>query len=490
MKNNTISLFLLFFICLLQACGTGSGASDLVRERFTVAEEGSPISPDYTSVTIPPNIAPLNFRYSDPDAWKAETIFQYSGKQLKIRGLKVKWSERKWKRMLHESVGGEISVKGTVAYRNAPAKSYGWKIYVSPDPVDAYLSYRLIEPGYEVWDDVCIVERCTENFKETVLSSYENTSNACMNCHVHCQGRGDLSIFYLRGPNGGAILNRDGKLRKLSLKDSTMISGTVYGEIHPEGRFGVFSSNIIIPGFHTFGNRRLEVFDSASDLCIADFDSNRMIVPGHLARKDVLETFPAFSAGGDRIFYCSADTVSLPGDILDLKYSLNSVSFNAETGECGTDVEVLREGVSVCHPKASPDGRFLVYTIAGYGTFPIWHTECDLEMMELGTGRIISMEPANSDRSDSYHSWSSNSRWLVFASKRGDGQYGKPFFCHIGEDGSVSKPFVLPQKDPSFYEKTLKSFNIPDLSSSSVGFGYKTIGRIWKDVPTEPFGAN
>jgi hypothetical protein len=150
-----------------------------------------------------------------------------------------------------------------------------------------------------------------------------------------------------------------------------MISGTVYGEIHPEGRFGVFSSNIIIPGFHTFGNRRLEVFDSASDLCIADFDSNRMIVPGHLARKDVLETFPAFSAGGDRIFYCSADTVSLPGDILDLKYSLNSVSFNAETGECGTDVEVLREGVSVCHPKASPDGRFLVYTIAGYGTFPI-----------------------------------------------------------------------------------------------------------------------
>ena len=81
MKNNTISLFLLFFICLLQACGTGSGASDLVRERFTVAEEGSPISPDYTSVTIPPNIAPLNFRYSDPDAWKAETIFQYSGKR-------------------------------------------------------------------------------------------------------------------------------------------------------------------------------------------------------------------------------------------------------------------------------------------------------------------------------------------------------------------------------------------------------------------------
>lgn len=489
MKNNIISLASLFIICLAQGCGTGSGASDLVREHFTVVQDESPISPDYTSVTVPPNIAPLNFRYLDPDAKRAETVFLYSGKQLKIKGLKVKWNERKWKRMLQESVGGEISVKATLSFRGAPSKSYAWKMYVSRDPVDSYLSYRLIEPGYEVWDDVCIVERCTENFKETVLSSYENTSNACMNCHVHCQGRGDLSIFYLRGPKGGAILNRDGKLRKLSLRDSSMISGTVYGELHPGGHFGVFSSNIIIPGFHTLGNKRLEVFDSASDLCIADFDNDRMIVPAHLARKDVLETFPAFSADGTRIFYCSADTVSLPGDIRNLKYSLCSVSFNPETGECGTDIEILREGVSVCHPKASPDGRFLVYTVADYGTFPIWHTECDLEMMDLATGGILDMSAANSDRSDTYHSWSSNSRWLVFASKRGDGQYGKPFFCHIGEDGSVSKPFVLPQKDPSFYEKTLKSFNIPDLSSTSVGFGYKTIGRIWEDVQPEPFGA-
>ncbi len=489
MKINTISFVLLSFLCLTQACGTGSGASDIVRERFSAEGESCPISPDYTSVTVPPNIAPLNFRYSVPDAKRAETVFVYSGKQLKIKGLKVKWKERKWKRMLSDAVGGEISVRGTVSFRNAPSESYEWKMYVSRDPVDSYLSYRLIEPGYEVWDDVRIMERCTENFEETVLSSYENTSNACMNCHVHCQGRGDLSIFYLRGPGGGAILNRDGKLRKLSLKDSSMISGTVYGELHPGGRFGVFSTNKIIPGFHTFGNKRLEVFDSESDLCIADFDNNRMIVPGHLARKDVFETFPAFSADGRRIYYCSADTVSLPGDIQDLNYSLCSVSFDDRTGECGTDIEVLRDGKSVCHPKASPDGRFLVYTVADYGTFPIWHTECDLEMMDLGTGNTVDMSAANSDRSDTYHSWSSNSRWLVFASKRGDGQYGKPFFCHIGEDGSVSKPFVLPQKDPSFYEKTLKSFNIPDLSSTSVGFGYKTIGSIWKDVEAEPFGS-
>lgn len=127
-------------------------------------------------------------------------------------------------------------------------------------------------------------------------------------------------------------------------------------------------------------------------------------------------------------------------------------------------------GGSVCHPKCSPDGKWILYTVADYGTFPIWHTECDLELMELSSGRTLSLENVNSDRSDTYHSWSSNSRWVVFASKREDGQYGRPYFFHLDGDGNATKPFVLPQKAPDFYEKYLLSFNIPDLGRTSVGF--------------------
>ena len=71
---------------------------------------------------------------------------------------------------------------------------------------------------------------------------------------------------------------------------------------------------------------------------------------------------------------------------------------------------------SVCHPRLSPDGRYLLYTVADYGTFPIWHPEADLRMMELKTGRIDTLTIVNSGKSDTYHSWSSNSRWFVFAS--------------------------------------------------------------------------
>ena len=100
------------------------------------------------------------------------------------------------------------------------------------------------------------------------------------------------------------------------------------------------------------------------------------------------------------------------------------------------------------------------------------------------------MDAANSQRSDTYHSWSSDSKWFVFASKRGDGKYGRAYFCHIDEHGQVTKPFVLPQEDPWFYENSLKSFNIPDLSNGPVNFDAKMIGQMVKETQAETFKIN
>ena len=144
-------------------------------------------------------------------------------------------------------------------------------------------------------------------------------------------------------------------------------------------------------------------------------------------------------------------------------------------------------GKSVCHPKASPDGRWLLFTLADYGTFPINHRECDLCLMDLATGAILDMTAVNSDKSDTYHSWSSDARWFVFASKRGDGLYGKPWFSHVSPDGTVTRPFLLPQKNPHFYDTMLRSFNVPDLGNAPVGFDAEVIETLWKDVAAEPF---
>lgn len=316
-----------------------------------------------------------------------------------------------------------------------------------------------------------------------------------MNCHTYANQSPDLSMMYVRGPGGGAILNQNGQLSKLNLKTDDMVSGSVYFGFSPSGRYITFSTNLIIPGFHSLASKRLEVFDSKSDVYVADLETHTMLRSPLLSDSLKFETFPTFSPDGKYIYYCVADSVSLPSDIKNLQYRLVRIPFDEATGAFGNKVESLNvapalcslatggtQESSVCHPRISPDGRYLLYTVADYGTFPIWHPEADLQMMNLETGAIDTLAIVNSEKSDTYHSWSSNSRWFVFASKRDDGLYGKPYFCYIDRDGKAHKPFCLPQQHPTFYDNNLKSFNAPELGKGRLPFDVDDVAKAMKQA--------
>ena len=481
---------LVLALALLSVLTLSCGRTCDVRPAGEGTDRATFLFPDYQDVTIPCNIAPLNFYYTDPAGSKFVTTFSAGSFSKTLKGREVVWKQAEWTRLLAAAEGSDIRVETSYKSDGKPV-ARTWTIHVSADTIDPYLTYRLIEPGFEVWDDLEIIERNLENFETRAISDWRNTGNRCMNCHIHAQGRGDLSMFYLRGEGGGAILNRGGTLRKLTLKNQQMISPTVYGEIHPAGRFGVFSTNIIIPTMHSAGNRRMEVYDTASDLCVADFDEGRMRVFPETARDDTFETFPVFSADGNYVYYCTAPARKLPAEIDQVHYSLVRIPFDAATGTLGGPADTVwsaaARGKSVCHPKASPDGRWLLFTIADYGTFPINHRECDLCMIDLRTGEPVALDLVNADKSDTYHSWSSDGKWFVFASKRGDGLFGKPYFSHVAEDGTVTHPFLLPQKDPHFYDEMLRSFNVPDLGNAPVGFDAVEIGRMLREVSAENF---
>ena len=483
MRHELLSLLLLAALAV-QGCAGGDSAT---------AVDGSAgplvIYPDYKDVTIPANIAPLNFRYAMEGVRKAKTTFSLGDKSVTLKGDEVEWSLKKWKSFLAGAEGRTITVTAEAMVDGKPLRD-SWSVHVSEDAIDGWLTYRLIEPSYQMFNEVSIMERCIENFDETVLCDYAHTDNSCINCHVHGQSRGDYSLYYIRGPQGGSILNQGGRLRKLSLKTDDMLSATVYGELHPGGRFGVFSTNVILPSFHTEAVARMEVFDSASDLTVADFENNRMINVPHVARPDAWETFPCFSADGRSVYYCVSDTVALPQDIVNARYDLLRADFDPDTGIIGEQVDTVWSGrahnASVCHPKASPDGRWLMFTVSDYGTFPLFHPECTLYLADLRSGEVRPMDEIKGNKSDSYHSWSSDGKWFVFASKRGDGQYGKPYFCHLDADGRATKPFVLPQKSSRFYVYNLKSFNVPDLGNASTGMTARDAQRMF-EADSEPF---
>lgn len=480
------TLFYLFLILCMTACTPKP-------ENAAQSTSLPPLYPDYTEITIPCNIAPLNFLLRE--GYDAMEVRLKAGDEewITYAGDAVRFNLHRWHQWLETHKGEQTTVQVTARKEGkwTAFRPFHWNI--APEPVDRYLSYRLIEPGYEVWEHIQLCERDLERFDERVMLDNKQTNRSCMNCHTYGNQSGDLSFFHLRGGKGGTILNRDGKLRKLNLKADGLISGCVYGAFHPSGRYGVFSTNTIIPAFHSMNSRRLEVYDTESDVVVVDFDHNKILTTPLLSDSLHFETFPTFSADGKSIYFCTARAMqALPDSVQHLKYSLCRIGFDAEGGTFGTQVDTLwnarEQGRSVCHPKASPDGRFLMYSVADYGTFPIWHREADLELMELSSGKTDAMEAANSNRSESYHSWSSNSRWAVFASKRDDGVYGKPYLCYIDARGKVHKAFCIPLQSPKQYDETLKSYNIPELSRTPARLmNHRSLQRMHDEVECETF---
>ena len=259
------------------------------------------------------------------------------------------------------------------------------------------------------------------------------------------------------------------------------ISALVYPSWHPSGKFVAFSINNTTQDTHPV--HRTEVYDKASDVVVYDVEKQEIVTTQALFSKKHFETFPTFSPDGKQLYFCSAPALKVPGELRDLRYSLCRVSFDPESRTFGSVVDTIfqaeTEGQSILFPRVSPDGKYLLCTTTSYGTFPIWHKDADLCMFDLSTGAQVPTEEANSPDTDSYHSWSSNSKWVVFSSRRLDGLYTRPFIAHVGERGVLSKPFVLPQKSTEYYTFLTKSYNIPEFVKGKVKTDtYKLVSRI------------
>ena len=466
-----------------------------VPEDVQTCDDLPPIYPDYCDVTIPRNIAPLNFllradgceaiqvdvRGADTASTDQQSITLNTGGSEAVFGLDD------WRELLQQAseagVPLNVTITALIGGRWIQYKPFHWAVV--KDTIDPYLTYRLIEPDYEVFNHLQIQQRCVENFDVNAIGHHEQLENRCMNCHTFANADPQLSMMYVRGSGGGAILNRNGQLQKLN------IPGSVYFGFSPSGRYIAYSTQSIIPAFHSLASKRLEVFDAQSNIFVADLQAQHIISSPLTSDSLKFETFPTFSPDGRYIYYCVADSVALPRDIRKLQYALVRIPFDEQTGLFGTQVDTLfsprlsplaPHHSSVCHPRISPDGRHLLYTVADYGTFPIWHPEADLWMMDLQTGTVDTLALVNSARSDTYHSWSSNSRWFVFASKRDDGLYGKPYFCYVDTAGHAHKPFCLPQKSPLFYDNCLKSFNAPELGRGKLPFDVSDVARAMKQT--------
>ena len=483
-EKNSCSRFLMLLTITLSVLFSvlGTGCSVKEPSTFQKLDVYPVIFPDYVGVTIPSNIAPLRFKLA-AEVENAVAVITRGDKQLCVGSSEGTFliDESDWKELLENAENDSLQVK---VYTEKGGKwelhkPFSW--YVAPHQIDPYLAYRLIEPGYELWNKMGIYQRNLTTFDETPIITNSRTENNCMNCHTFNKQSPDTLLFHQRAKNGGTYLVSADKVEKLDPKFNDKFNGIVYPSWHPSGKFIAFSSNQIRQAFARSHQNRVEVYDLESDIVFYDLERHELLSDSLLITKHAFETFPNFSPDGKKLYFCLAQAKDMPQEYEDVHYNLCSVDFDAEARKVGSKIDTLVSVAackkSVSFPRVSPDGKHIVFVLSDFGNFSIWHREADLYSLDLQTGKIRALKEINSDETESFHTWSSNSRWMVFSSRRIDGLYTHPHLAYLREDGTFGRPFVIPQKDPDFYHYFMKSFNLPELLKGKVEINKSAV---WK----------
>jgi hypothetical protein len=438
------------------------------------------IEPDYSDVTIPPNIAPMNFVIKeDGSLFKVIATSGTSGFQIKINSRNgiIRFPERSWRKLTEDCKGDTIKIQvySSTGGKRTLQEYEPFFMHIATEPIDPYLTYRLIHPGYYSWSEIKIVQRSLESFREESLIENQILDKNCVNCHSFNRNNADRFLIHVRGSLGGTYFVENGKITRTDPKIDAMPGGATYPSWHPAGRYVAFSSNQVRQSFYSLPGKNIEVYDLVSSLILYDRKNNEIINITDRDTTKYLQTFPSWSPDGKYLYFCRALQVINSSNpeleqIKNTHYNLARKSFDPESRKFGETEIVFNASEinkSASFPRISPDGKYLIFTLADYGTFPIWHREADLYLLDLHSGVVDKMN-INSDETESYHTWSVNGKWLVFSSKRLDGRSARPYFAHIDSIGNQGKEFVLPQKDPSLYSRMLESFNIPEFVNGRI----------------------
>jgi len=473
------------------AFSEGDRSEEIVE--FVEVDREARIYPDYSSIVIPPNIAPMNFTVREDGELYCVKIRSGSSGQIEVfsKTGKIVIDPGLWSRLLEQNRGQKLEIE--VFCKSKDGK---WARYhtihnkIAREGIDGHLVYRKIHPGYRTWGDVGIYQRELSSYAESVVLDNRYFNGGCLNCHAFCNNRTDKMLIGLRSGKYGSneLIVNNGEANKIGTKFG-------YTSWHPSGKIAVYSLNTVYQLFHHARKEEYrDVIDIDSALAYYDVESERVKRCEHLSKKDRLETYPAWSDDGIYLYYCSAP-ITWPTNqveevtqemIQGVKYDLMRIRYDLTKdtwGEPEVVVSAEESGRSSLEPRVSPDGRWLLFCMCDYSCFPVYQPSSDLYMIDLERGQtngkfVYRKLDVNSEASESWHSWSSNSRWIAFSSKRMHGSFTRIYFSHVDTNGISSKPFVMPQKDPDFYEACLRTFSVPELVTEPVRITKETLGKV------------
>lgn len=420
---------------------------------------------------FPPNLCEIRIDWDDEvnDLWQVTVGLKDTSASWSIVTENRHWRfpEQLWDQVQHLAQAREawIQVKGVrrPATDLQPVTVQATKkisFRTSKWAADNHLVYRIVVPPFN--------KRKTPSTYSRDISSFEVSpfllarDNYCYNCHTFSAKTGTTGMVsvQVRYMSPGSDLpvylglydidRQQGWKAKLpfDIQMSTFMAWS------PNGKFLAFSANQQLVTFSPTVFETQFAGQPTSDLAIYDIEEETAFVLPGADDPDKLELLPRWSMDGQRIVFSSAAVGLHPAKTL---YDLYEIDFDDGNGGKRRMVPGATDnGRSNYFPRFSPDSKWLSFCQSDGGILMKSSSDIFLLPADLsGTPRRLE---SNVDyAADSWHSWSSDGHWLVFASKRDDGIYARLYLTEIDEEGHASPAIRLP-----LLEEPLASFNIPE----------------------------
>ena len=457
---------------LIASCRPGPDLS-----AATPVEREPRLDPDYTSLVIPPNIAPLNFRIVENGRDFVVRISSDAAPSFELRcpDGRCRIGLATWREMLDRNRGKRIYYD--VYARNEDGTWVQFQRItntIADDPIDSYVVYRRLAPNSQFTSIKGIFQRDLETFESSPLVTLRSGTFQCFNCHTFHQNNPDRFLFHIRRKHSGTMLVMDGEMRKVNTKQGPMFRPLAYASWHPDGRHIAATLNMYVGNSpSTDHGYYFQAVEKRGDLAVYDVEDNTISTTGAVFGKEYIETHPTWSHDGRHIYFvrCPDQPILSHRDLDKFKSDLMRISYDTATDTWGapeTVVPYSEVGKSCAFPRPSPCGRYVLHILADKGTYPIYQKSSDVYILDLESMEYWKPLEISSDFSESYPRWSSSGRWFSFLSNRGDGRSALPYFAYFDSAGQAHKAFVLPQEDPAYYDTFTDAYNVLELVKSRV----------------------
>ena len=470
----------------------------------------------FLTVTYPPdnalfpsNLCAPSVEWSDGhnNFWQVTLYLPDADDALKFLTDTPRWRvpDDVWERLKTSAVAGRrarLELRGVdrtglwSTGRPGVHRSKPVRFAFAADAVDNAIVYRAVAPPFHRKKTPDLFVRDVRRRKPTCFLSARQ--QYCLNCHTFSAKSGTSGKLALQVRYTGnerrkhytylAVFDLDTQRGRKTILPFEMQMTTFMAwspASGPDGTQGagpsgtrlVFSANQSIWPFYPIVFETQSVGQPTSDLAVYDTTTETVGLVAGASDPDLIEIYPAWTPDGEAIVFSRAAPTRHPiwtqFEIWEIPYKrrvrgrarrvcdatgepIGWIARDAGTGDGST----RREKQSSFYARFSPDGKWLSWVQADYGS--LIKASSDIYIMRWQPrGKVIRLRCNARHAADSWHTWSSNSRWIAFATKREDGVYARVYMTHIDADGRDSPAVRLPMTDPLLRV----SFNLPEFLS-------------------------